>query len=74
MAKPTYLKVSPIPGKFYVSEGWRANNPEGVQMRSQFEHGNQLAQMVLAGPFDTRMDAENWNTKNANGRADIWQL
>ena len=74
MAKEKYLRVNPIPGKFYVSEGWKSGKMGGDGIRSQFQHCNQLAQMVLAGPYDTRKEAENWNTDNANGHAEIWQL
>jgi len=59
VAKQKYLRVAPIPGKFYVSEGWKSETMGGDGTRSQFQHGNQLAQMVLAGPYDTRKEAEN---------------
>ena len=74
VAKQKYLRVAPIPGKFYVSEGWRAGNTEGEEVLSQFDHGNKLAQLVLAGPYDTRGEAEHWNTNNARGHAEIWQF
>jgi hypothetical protein len=74
VAQQKYLRVNPIPGKFYVSEGWKADNSGADGVRSQFQHGNQLAQMVLAGPYDTRSEAERWNTAHANGHAEIWQL
>ncbi len=69
-----YLTVSQIPGKFYVSESWqrRSAGPDGEVM-SQHEHDRRLHETVLAGPFDTRTDAEMWNTKNADGHAAIWQ-
>ena len=73
MAKK-YLKVSPNPGQFYASEGWKPGNtgPDGYEL-SQHQHDSQLAQMLLAGPFETRNEAESWNTSNANGHAAIWQ-
>jgi hypothetical protein len=71
VANRKYLRVASIPGKFYVSEGWKPVHMGGDGSRSQFEHGNQLAQMVLAGPYDTRGEAERWNTAHANGHADI---
>lgn len=74
MTKQKYLRVNPIPGKFYVSEGWKVYNTVADEILSQFQHGNQLAQMVLAGPYDTRGEAEKWNTNNAKGHAEIWQL
>ena len=74
VAKQKYLQVNPIPGKFYASEGWKAHNEIGDEILSQFQHGQQLAQMVLAGPYDTRLEAEHWNTENAQGHAEIWQF
>ena len=73
MANQKYLRAAIIPGKFYVSKGWKAGDVGGDGIRSQFQHCNQLDQMVLAGPYDTRNQAENWNTHNANGHAEIWQ-
>jgi hypothetical protein len=72
MAKK-YRQVTPIPGKFYVSEGWKAGNTEGDSIYSPHEHGKRLAEMVLAGPYDTRNEAECWNSQNANGHANVWQ-
>jgi hypothetical protein len=74
VAKQKYMRVNPIPGKFYASEGWKADNEVDGKILSQFQHGQQLAQMVLAGPYDNRMEAERWNTENANGHAEIWQF
>jgi hypothetical protein len=73
VAKQKYLSVNLIPSKFYVSDGWRTYSMGGGTL-SQFQHGQQLAQLVLAGPFDTRNEAERWNTENANGHAEIWQF
>ncbi len=74
MANQKYLNVDPIPGKFYLSEGWKAHNLVADKILTQFQHGNQLAQLILAGPYDTRGEAERWNMTNAKGHAEIWQL
>ncbi len=73
MAKK-YLKVNPIPGQFFVSEAWRSgiSVADGGE-HSKHQHNELLAQMILAGPFKTRQEAENWNTTNADGRAAVWQ-
>jgi hypothetical protein len=68
-----YLDAAPIPGKFYVSEGWKARDKGGDGLLSQFQHDNQLARMVLAGPYDQRHEAELWNTQHAQGHASVWQ-
>ena len=73
MAKK-YRQPARIPGKFYVSEGWKAADAGGDGTHSQHDHTKHLADMILAGPFDTRNEAETWNTDNANGHADVWQL
>ena len=59
MAK-TYLQLKTVLGKWYVSEripagtkGWRTVEPAQPK-RSKSE-------MILAGPFDTRDLATNWN-------------
>jgi hypothetical protein len=74
VVKQKYLRVNPVPGKFYVSEGWKAHIMVGEEILSQFQHGQQLARMVLAGPYNSRNEAERWNTENANGHAEIWQF
>lgn len=73
MAKK-YLKVSTIPGRWYVSEGWQLGMIDlaGGPL-SKHEHHNQLGQLLLAGPFVTRSVAEVWNTKHADGHAAVWQ-
>lgn len=70
-----YLKVRPVPGKWYVSEGWRPGQKgwDGCTL-SQHQHSGQLDQFLLAGPYETRNDAENWNTQNAHGHAFVWQI
>jgi len=68
--KKKHLQARPIPSKFYVSKGWKAGEAGDL---SQHEHSQQLDQMILAGPFNSRNEAENWNTQNANGHACIWQ-
>lgn len=73
MAKK-YLKVIPIPSQFYVSDGWRAGiSVPDREEHSQHQHQDLLDLMLLAGPFKTRQEAENWNTNNASGHAAIWQ-
>ena len=69
-----YLKVSTIPGQWYVSQGWQPGNtgPDGFEL-SQHQHDHQLSRMVLAGPFETRFEAETWNTSHADGHAAVWQ-
>jgi len=69
-----YLKVSTIPGRWYVSEGWQSGMIDNVgQQLSKHEYGNQLGLFVLAGPFVTRGHAEIWNTQHADGHASVWQ-
>ncbi len=72
MAKK-YLQVTPIPGKFYVSEGWKAGNAGGDGVRSAHDHNLCLAEMVLAGPYATRNEAEQWNSHHAGGQGNVWQ-
>jgi hypothetical protein len=74
VAKQKYLSLAPVPGKFYVSESWKSEDMGGDGIRSQLQHGNELAQLLLAGPFDIRNEAETWNTNNAKGHAEIWQF
>ena len=57
-----YEQLTPIPGKFYVSEGWRAGNTGEDAVRSPHEHNQYLAEMVLAGPYNTRNEAEHGTT------------
>ncbi len=73
MTKNKGVQARPIPGKFYVSKGWKAGDAGGDGLLSQHEHSQRLDQMILAGPYDTRGEAENWNTANANGHASVWQ-
>jgi quinol monooxygenase YgiN len=74
VAKKNYLQVRPIPVKFYVSEGWKAENAGDDDLNTQHQHYNRLAQVLLAGPYDTRGEAEHWNTHNASGHAIVWQF
>ena len=72
MAK-TYLQVNPIPGKWYVSErfpasikAWKIVDPANPEPKRS------TAEMILAGPFDTRDLAVKWNTEtSASGY--IWE-
>jgi hypothetical protein len=74
VAKTKYLRAATIPGKFYVSEGWKGGIAGKEGVLSQHQHYNQLDKVILAGPYETRNEAENWNTTHANGHADIWQF
>jgi len=69
-----YLKLSLKPGKWYISKGWQAGSkgPDGIEL-SPHQHDGQLSQMVLAGPFESRSQAEIWNTCHADGHAAVWQ-
>ena len=70
----TYLQVTPVPGKWYVSERmpasktrWQVIDPnQSLPKRS-------ASDMIVAGPFDTRDLAVTWNTRtNASGY--IWEM
>ena len=60
----TYLQVTPVAGKWYVSERFQP-----VSTRWQIIDPNQpkptrsASSMILAGPFDTRILAASWNTR-----------
>lgn len=68
-----YLRVTPVSGKWYVSErvrsdlkAWHPGNP------TQQQPQRSPAMMILAGPFDTRDQATDWNTlTSASGY--IWE-
>ena len=69
----TYLQVNPLPGKWYVSErlpakskGWRTTDPDQSQPKRT------MAEMILAGPFDTHAHATTWNTLTNNASGYIW--
>ena len=72
MAK-TYLQVAPVPGKWYVSERLPASSARWqIIDASQPQPKRSTAEMILAGPFDTRDLAATWNTRTgASGY--IWE-
>ena len=72
MAK-TYLQVTPVLGKWYVSERFPARNTRWQIIdpaRSQPKRST--SEMILAGPFDTRDLAMNWNTLTSTSGY-IWE-
>jgi hypothetical protein len=72
MAK-TYLQVTPIPGKWYVSERFPASSIRWqVIDPAQPRPKRSTSEMILAGPFDTRNLAASWNAlTGASGY--IWE-
>lgn len=69
----TFLQVAPVSGKWYVSERVRPD-PTSRQLISPTQ---QLADrspsaMILAGPFETRDLAKDWNTV-AKASGYIWE-
>ena len=73
MAK-TYLQVTPVPGKWYVSERFPASKTRWqVIDPTESRPKRSASEMILAGPFDTRNLAMTWNTRtNASGY--IWEM
>lgn len=72
MAK-TYLQVTPVSGKWYVSErvrsvlkAWHPTAP------SQPQAERSPAMMIVAGPFETRTEAKDWDTL-AGASGYIWE-
>ena len=62
MAK-TYLQVTPVPGKWYVSDRFQANSLRWqIIDPTQPRPKRATSEMILAGPFDTRDLAARWNT------------
>lgn len=55
----TYLRVEPIPGRWYLSEGWRfgRKSPGDSIPDSHVAHNRPPAEMIVAGPFETRDEA-----------------
>jgi len=65
MAK-TYLQVTPIAGKWYVSERFQPDsNRWQILDAAQAKATRSPATMILAGPFDTRSLAVSWNTRTS---------
>lgn len=62
MAK-TYLQVTPVPGKWYVSERFPATSTRWqIIDPSRPQPKRFTSEMIVAGPFDSRDLAMNWNT------------
>jgi len=72
MAK-TYLQVTPVVGKWYVSERFQAGNTRWqIIDPTQSRPKRSPSEMILAGPFDSRDLAMSWNTlTGASGY--IWE-
>jgi len=69
----TYLKVTPIAGKWYVSERFQAASTRWQiidPMQSQPKRS--AAEKILAGPFDTRDLAVKWNIRTS-AAGYIWE-
>jgi hypothetical protein len=65
MAK-TYLQVTPVPGKWYVSERFQAANARWRIIDPTHDQPKRSAsEMIVAGPFDTRDLAMKWNTRTS---------
>ena len=56
-----YLQINPENGKWYISEGFKANiRPETPYSRDEMCAHNQGAhKMILAGPFETKEEASS---------------
>jgi len=72
MAK-TFLKVTPIPGKWYVSERFQAASTRWQILDGEHSQPKRsAAEQIVAGPFDTRDLAVKWNIRtSASGY--IWE-
>ena len=73
MAK-AYLQVTPVPGKWYVSERFSASKSRWQVIDPTDTRPKRTASaMIVAGPFDTRNLAMTWNAlTNASGY--IWEM
>lgn len=72
MAK-TYLQLTPVTGKWYVSERVRSENTRWrVTDPTQKQADRSASVMILAGPFDTRVKAKDWNIL-ADASGYIWE-
>ena len=69
----TYLKVTPVPGKWYVSERFQAASTRWqIIDLTQSQPKRSTSEKILAGPFDTRDLAVKWNIQtSASGY--IWE-
>lgn len=71
MAK-TYLQVTPVPGKWYVSERFQTNTRWQIIDPTEARPKRSTSEMILSGPFDTRALAMKWNYR-ADESGYIWQ-
>jgi hypothetical protein len=71
----TYLDIKPELGKWYVSEGWRAerfSQQDGIDP-AHVAHNQKPSKMIVAGPFDTREQAEAEQLKHdVPGSLVVW--
>ena len=73
MMTSTYLQVTPISGKWYMSERVPAVHTRWQVIDPTQERPKRLpSEMILAGPFDSRDQAKNWNIL-ANASGYIWE-
>ena len=57
----SYLNVTPENGKWYISEGFKASRgqPTTNGTAELVKHNLGATKMILAGPFDTREQADS---------------
>lgn len=68
-----YLQVAPVSGKWYVSERFRSDLKAWHPISPTQQQPNRSPSiMILAGPFDTRVEASDWN-KLASASGYIWE-
>jgi hypothetical protein len=68
-----YLQVTPVPSKWYVSERVRSVLTAWHPISStQPQPERSPSLMILAGPFETRDEAKDWNTL-ASASGYIWE-
>ena len=68
-----YLQVTPLPSKWYVSDRVRSVLTAWHPISStQQQTERSPALMILAGPFETRAEAKDWNTL-AGASGYIWE-
>ena len=69
-----YLQVTPVPGKWYVSERFPASKTRWQVFDPTESRPKRTASaMIVGGPFDTRNLAMTWNIRtNASGY--IWEM
>jgi hypothetical protein len=69
----TYLKLNPIPGKWYVSERFPTSKKRFQLLDATKPEPKRLTtEMILAGPFDTQELAKSWNSL-AKASGYIWE-